>query len=154
MSTTIFRNVKIGYNDVGDLLTFQVPIKGMPRIPAGANPRDAKQNKAVKAMEAGMIADDPHFTDRNRGITTIAHEWQLVYNADGTVDVEVDYSNPGKDSSVGHFDGGHTELACHLHNQGAASTTCNVEVKVFNLGRYANQAQVRSVAQASNFITN
>ena len=58
MSTTIFRNVKIGYNDVGDLLTFQVPIKGMPRIPAGANPRDAKQNKAVKAMEAGMMIEN------------------------------------------------------------------------------------------------
>lgn len=153
MSTTIFRNVRIGYNDKGDLLTFQVPILGMARIPAGANPRNAKQNKAVKAMEAGMIGDDPLFTDRNRGITTIAREWQVIYNPDGTTDIEVDYTNPGKGTSVGHFDGGHTELACHLHNQGAASTTCSVEIKVFNLGRYSTQLQVRSVAQASNFIS-
>jgi len=150
---TTFRNVRVGYNHSGDLLTFQVPILGMPRIPAGANPRDAKENKAVKAMQIGMISDDSLFTDRNRGITTIARDWQLKYNNDGTIDIEVDYSNPGKTTSVGHFDGGHTELACHLHNQGPASTTCFVEIKVFNLGRYASQAQVRSVAQASNFIS-
>ena len=152
MSTTIFRNVQIGYNQKGDFLTFQCPVLGLPRVPAGANPRDPKQNKSVKAMEAGMIADDPHFIDRNRGIVTIARDWQLIYNPDGTTDIEVDYSNPGKSTSVGHYDGGHTELACHLHNQGPASTICSVEIMLYNSGRYPTQADVRSVAQSANFI--
>lgn len=100
-----------------------------------------------------MATNDALFTARNGGITTIARDWQLVHNPDGSVDVEVDYSNPGKTTSVGHYDGGHTELACHLHNQGSASTTCVVEIVVKSLGQFKTQAQIRSVAQDSNFIS-
>ena len=153
MNMTIFRNVTIGYDD-NNFVTFQVPILGMPAIPAGANPRSAKATStAVVAMESGMVANDPHFLARNRGITSIARNWDITYNPDGTADIAVDYSNPGKATSVGHFDGGHTEMACRNHNQGPASTTCAVEVKIFNLGFFPSQGQIRSVAQSSNLIT-
>ena len=146
----------------GNEFTFNCPVRGLPRIPRGANPRTAAKTSTVDDMLETLEADGARFSNMNRGISLVVRSFRWVQSweksPDGTPlwDLHVDVTDPGTHSGVGHWDGGHTEYAIALFRstwtEDTAVCDANVRVNLTTLDCYKDVQEIRDCANKQNKI--
>lgn len=154
----VFYGIRNG-NHAGNEFTFTCPVRGLPSIPRGANPRKAAKTKVVDAMLETLETNGAAFSIQNRGISLVVRDYRWVQSyesaPDGTMlwDLYVDVTDAGTHSGVGHSDGGHTEYACNLF-KATDPVTCDAHVRInlTTLECYKDVQEIRDCANHQNKI--
>ena len=153
----VFRNIANG-NLQGSGFTFECPLEGLPLIPRGANPRNPATNNLTRAMIETLKTDGKKFSNRNRGISLVVHNyrweqsWNRNSNGNQLWDLHVDVSGAGTDTGIGHWDGGHTQLACDLFmtETNGEPTEAVIKINLTLRSRYTDVSEIRECANQQN----
>jgi hypothetical protein len=158
----IFKGIMNG-GHTGSEFTFSCPVRGLPSIPRGANPRSPAKTAVVDSMLETLETDGVKFSNKNRGISLVVRSYRWVQSwekaPDGSMmwDLHVDVTDPGIHTGVGHWDGGHTEYACGLYkstwtSQGTVVCNANVRINLTTLECYKDVQEIRDCANSQNKI--
>ena len=156
----VFRNI-INGGLQGDEFSFICPVDGVPNIPRGANPRKPALTKVVHNMVETLSSNPRKFSNMNRGISLVCHDfcWEptgrYTPSGDQLWDLRVDVSNAGTATGIGHWDGGHTQLAVEtfMAKDGThLPSGASVKIHLTCRSRYANVQEIRDCANQQNTI--